>query len=79
MSNTMRVAVVAEGSDLGVPLGWEHWSKASGEWERLRFEPNPDYVPPPPPTQRELTEQRIADLEEELASERAYLTELDAA
>lgn len=79
VSDHMRVAVVSEGADLGCPMGWQHWHKENGEWKPGRFEANYDYVPPPPPTERERSEQRIAELEEELASERVYLAEMEDA
>lgn len=75
MSEEVRIPGFAEGADLGgEPQSWLIWNTATGE---RRVEMNPNYVPPPPPTELELAREDVWDLEQRLASARAYVADLE--
>ena len=66
----VRIAGYSAGDDLtGEPSSWLIFNT---ETKERRVEINPNYVSPPPPTELELVEQEIADLESRLADARAY-------
>lgn len=71
----MKIAVCAEGANLDTPVGWTHYVKSiiTDQWAMTHFEPNPAYVAPAPLTAREVCEERIRDLEQQLERERGWL------
>jgi len=70
----VRIPGYSSGDDLsGEPSSWLIYDT---ETKERRFEINPAYVPPPPPTEKQLAEWRVRDLEYELEEARADLARL---
>ena len=74
----IRVPAVSAGTAIGdEPQGWSVFDAKTARF--IRFEPNPNYVKPPPPTPLDEARWEVERLEQELADARAELAELEAA
>ncbi len=67
----VRIPGYEEGSDLGgEPANWLIYDT---ETKERRYELNPNYVPPPDPTELELAERDVWNAKQKLANAEAHL------